>query len=81
MVQKLCRTCRHWNFKVSTEKAWGRCLNEKVHGSTYISAQIPQDIKSVEEFHNWRKWVTEYCEIYFEENTFGCIHYEQFIKG
>ena len=72
---KTCGTCRFWNFKVSTDKAWGRCLNPKVRETSYVSVHIPMDCESVEAGHKFMKDVAENCEVYYEKNGFGCILY------
>lgn len=67
-----CASCRHWFHKSSTEKHWGRCTNEKVHESTYITFRdIPEGISP-----QTMMAATEDCEIRTEENSFGCIHHE-----
>ena len=75
-TKKRCKTCKFWDFKVETDKAWGMCMNKKVHESTYISVQIPDDIESTDEMHRFMEWVHKYTIIYFEENSFGCIYHE-----
>jgi hypothetical protein len=71
-----CKTCDHWDFKVETDKAWGRCSNKKVSNSTYISLRMPSNTGwSKDQIYEIREYVRKETEIYFEENTFGCIHH------
>lgn len=76
IIMKTCSTCKHWNFKTSTVKCWGQCLNKKVHKSTYVSVKVPDDVKNTDDLIHFKRRVDNFCEIYFEENTFGCLHHE-----
>lgn len=77
-IKKTCGTCRFWNFRVSDEnRCWGQCLNEKVHESIYISNNFPDRMKSTEEYHQFVNDVRENCQVYFEEENFGCILHEK----
>lgn len=72
---KCCGTCQYWNFKTSTIKCWGQCLNPKKRKSCYISVRdFPDHLNSVDDFHQFQKDVKEGCEVYFEEN-FYCSNY------
>jgi len=70
-----CGTCIHWNFKVSVVKCWGQCLLADCRESMYISIKVPFDIKGSVEMANFRDRVENCCEVYFEENSFGCIYH------
>ncbi len=70
-----CGTCEYWDFKVSTEKSWGRCLRSKVQNSIYISFHIPDYEMTSEQFVAAREYGRKFSEVYFEENNFGCIHH------
>jgi len=76
-MMKTCGTCRFWNFKSSSEKAWGQCLNKKAHESIYISIDCPDRMESTEEYHQFVRNVRENCQVYFEEDGFGCILHEE----
>ena len=51
-------------------------MNQKVIESTYVSAHLPDNL-TVEEIHLFMRNVSTFTTIYFEEDTFGCIHYER----
>jgi hypothetical protein len=77
MKKPTCKTCKFWDFKVSTDKAWGRCLNKDVQNSTYISLHIPgSSYLTKEKIYELMKYVRKHAKTYFEENTFGCIYHE-----
>lgn len=70
--QRTCGSCRFWLHKSSTDKHWGRCTNEKVHESTYITFRdIPNGLPL-----KIMMLADEACEIRTEESLFGCIHHE-----
>ena len=71
-----CGTCIHWNFKVSTVKCWGQCLLRDRREATYITVHVPVDIENTKDVENFRRRVLACCEIYFEENSFGCIYHK-----
>ena len=71
---KTCKTCRFWNFKVSTDKCWGQCLNVDAQMGFYVSIKIP-NLESTVEIETFQKLARENTEVYFEENSFGCIHH------
>jgi len=71
-----CGTCKHWNFKVSTEKCWGQCLNKKARSGFYISAHIPERNMKYTEILDFKNDVKMNCDVYFEENMWGCIHHQ-----
>lgn len=85
MKNNTCRNCKFFNFKVSGEDvSYGECLNKKV--DTYISfgkADIGDLVKGdtieerVENIHKINDKLKKYTPVYFNEKTFGCIHFKQ----
>jgi len=85
MSKRVCKNCKWFNFKVSGENdAYGECLNKKV--DTYIpfgKTDIMKYVKgeSSEEIINNSLRISEklskYVGVYFNEETFGCIHFEK----
>lgn len=73
-----CGTCIFWNFKVSTVKCWGQCFNPSVRNSTYISFKLPLNTKwTKEQIYEIKNYAHNFTEIYFEENTFGCVYHSK----
>ncbi len=81
---KTCGTCRFWDFKVSTEKCWGRCRNEKVLNSIHLRIELPESIMLItsdrlskpNDYADLLNEMRENIEIRFEEDSFGCIYHE-----
>lgn len=75
--RKICGTCKHWNFGVEVEGSWGNCLNQKVKDSMYISVGLPKSSKKPNDYQQFIEDVSTTCEVRFEENNFGCIHWKK----
>lgn len=65
-----CKTCKHFSWKLSTNRNWGECLNPKVIAMTRIS------FRHIEVTPQLRKEINTYARIQFDEDEFGCIHFE-----
>ena len=68
-MSQICKDCRYFNFKSSGDKSWGQCLNPFVVEATRVSL-THVDINPAQ-----REEVKIYARIYFDENSFGCIHF------
>lgn len=75
MTEHICANCCWWNFKVSAEKSFGECLNPKVGDNIHISWSLVHEIYELPE--EVRTAIKQYARVYFEEDNFGCIHFEE----
>lgn len=87
---KTCGTCKSWFCKSDNgeNKTFGRCIDERVLKASYVStmkcaneiAELISDCPTLD--HRLIKIlnvISENAEVYFEETTFGCIYWAEFL--
>ncbi len=67
-----CKTCSHFNFKVSTDHAWGECLNPGVQESQHISLSLVHEVFNHPDPNELMNGIDNYARILYREDTFGC---------
>jgi len=70
-----CETCRYFNFKVSTDHAWGECFNPKVLESQHISVSLVYEIIKNTRRLEIMEGIDKYARILYREDTFGCRYH------
>lgn len=75
-----CKDCRHFNWKLSLSRNWGECLNPQA--IMRISLKLTdwgkvEGIETLEQYKAIQREVAKYARVQFEEETFGCIHFEE----
>lgn len=68
-----CKACKHFNWKLSTSKEWGECLNPTVLDAIRISWRHVWGLHSHPEL---LKEIDDYARVQFVEGEFGCIYFE-----
>ncbi len=70
-LKKVCKNCTHFNWKLSgPQHHWGECL------SPDVLPMIRLSLKLVELDTEQRADVNNYARVQFDEESFGCIHFE-----
>lgn len=69
-VKTTCKTCKHFNWKLSGEKNWGECQNLRNIEATRIS------LKLVDLDRNGLDEVRKYARFNFDEDKFCCDMYD-----
>lgn len=74
---KICKHCKHFNWKLSGGQNWGECQNPDVLSSTRLSLKLVDLEKAALDE------VRLYARIHFDEDNFGCILFEhaEFDRG
>jgi hypothetical protein len=75
---KTCGTCKYFSHRSTGVKSWGRCMNKKVASAIHIKVEPPDTIKfqTTEDIVEFVQDIRNNTELRFEENDFGCIHWE-----
>jgi hypothetical protein len=66
-----CKTCKHFNFKVSTVNSWGECLNPTVMDAQWIR-YFPAKAIRCSTVHELLRDIRDNGHIYYREDEFGC---------
>ena len=72
-----CKFCKHFNWKLSSEKNWGECLNPVVLDSIRISLPHVNEIYNHPEPKKLIADIMGFARVQFVEDDFGCIHFEK----
>ncbi len=67
----ICKNCKHFFWKLTGSRNWGECLNSKVQSSIRLSLKLVNLGKP--ELDD----VRTYTRIHFDEDSFGCILFEE----
>lgn len=69
-IKITCKTCKHFNWKLSGEKNWGECQNLRNIEATRISLKlVNMDKANLSEVQN-------YARFHFDEDKYCCDMYE-----
>jgi len=73
-----CKTCNHFNFKVSGDFAWGECLNPAVQNSQRITYSHVHEIFNHPRPKDLMTDIDLYGRILYREDTFGCNYHSDY---
>jgi hypothetical protein len=83
-TKPVCRNCKWYNFKVDGgDGAYGECLNKKVDHYISLRGDIGNFVKGettnegADNFNNVVNTMHKHSNVWFNEDTFGCIHFEK----
>ncbi|PCI28136.1 hypothetical protein COB55_04470 [Candidatus Wolfebacteria bacterium] len=84
-MKNTCKNCKFFNYKTDDDKGncYGECLNPKVDTYVSIRGDIGKHVKGdtlderVDNFISAENIHSKHSRIYFNEETFGCIHFEK----
>ena len=68
-IKNTCKTCKHFNWKLSGDKNWGECQNPRNIEATRISLTlVALDLAGLNKVRN-------YGRVHFDEDKFCCDMY------
>ncbi len=77
-IKGTCKDCDWFNWKVTTDKSYGECINPKNgdEKAMYVSATKLDFEKFGADIHVVREEIKNYAVIMFDEDIMGCVNFE-----
>lgn len=78
LERPICKTCDHFNFKVSAEYSYGECLNSHVQAAQHISLSRVSEVFNHPDVERLLNAIDSCARIYYREDMFGCRFHSDF---